>query len=58
LKAAFSDALKRAAIKLGVGRYLYRLPSQWVDYDPTAGRFVKTPQLPAWALPAAKEPSA
>jgi hypothetical protein len=26
LKAPSSDALKRAAIKLGVGRYLYRLP--------------------------------
>ncbi len=26
LKAAFSDALKRAAVKLGIGRYLYRLP--------------------------------
>ncbi len=33
-KAAFSDALKRVAVKLGVGRYLYRLGSQWVDYDP------------------------
>lgn len=34
LKAAFSDALKRAAVKFGVGRYLYRLEKQWVDYDP------------------------
>src|SRR4051812_131940 len=25
-KAAYSDALKRAAVKFGVGRYLYRLP--------------------------------
>ena len=33
MKAAFSDALKRTAVKFGVGRYLYRLPSQWVDYD-------------------------
>jgi len=33
LKAAFSDALKRAAVKFGVGRYLYSLPSQWVDLD-------------------------
>lgn len=55
LKAAFSDALKRAAIKLGVGRYLYRLPRQWVDYDPQSKQFVKTPTLPAWALPAAKQ---
>ncbi|HEY7309660.1 MAG TPA: Rad52/Rad22 family DNA repair protein [Gemmataceae bacterium] len=55
LKAAFSDALKRAAVKLGVGRYLYRLPRQWLDYDPQARRFTRSPQLPAWALPAAKQ---
>jgi hypothetical protein len=55
LKAAVSDALKRAAVKIGVGRYLYRLPSQWVDYDPQKKQFVKTPTLPAWALPAAKQ---
>ncbi len=51
LKAAFSDALKRAAIKLGIGRYLYRLPRLWVDYDPQKREFVKPPLLPAWALP-------
>lgn len=50
-KAAFSDALKRAAVKFGVGRYLYRLPLQWVDYDPKARKFVKVPTLPPWALP-------
>ncbi len=55
LKAAFSDALKRAAIKLGIGRYLYRLPRQWVDYDPQTRQFVKPPTLPAWALPAVKQ---
>lgn len=33
LKAAFSDALKRAAVKFGVGRYLYSLPSQWVALE-------------------------
>jgi hypothetical protein len=32
-KAAFSDALKRAAVKFGIGRYLYRLPVVWCDYD-------------------------
>ena len=58
LKAAFSDALKRAAVKLGIGRYLYRLPRQWVDYDPQARQLVKTPQLPAWALPPATKQSA
>jgi hypothetical protein len=52
LKAAFSDALKRAAVKFGVGRYLYRLPSQWVDYDPHRKTFVRLPTLPAFALPA------
>src|SRR5574341_1479317 len=42
-KAAFSDALKRAAVKFGVGRYLYRLPGQWVDYDPVKRQFARTP---------------
>src|SRR5215471_2647489 len=46
MKAAFSDALKRAAVKFGIGRYLYRLPSQWVDYDPQKRRFLQTPKLP------------
>ena len=55
VKAAFSDALKRAAIKLGIGRYLYRLPRQWVDYDPQTRQFVKPPTLPPWALPAQKQ---
>lgn len=39
LKAAFSDALKRAAVKFGIGRHLYRVEKQWVDYDPKTGRF-------------------
>jgi hypothetical protein len=51
VKAAFSDALKRAAVKLGVGRYLYRLGGQWVDYDEKAKRFKATPTLPEWAKP-------
>ena len=50
-KAAFSDALKRAAVKFGIGRYLYRLPNQWVDYDAHKRQFTKTPTLPAHALP-------
>ena len=54
LKAAFSDALKRAAVKFGVGRYLYRLPAQWCDYDPMKKQLVGTPQLPAFALPRTK----
>jgi hypothetical protein len=51
LKAAVSDALKRAAIKFGIGRYLYRLPKQWVDYDSQKRQIAQTPQLPVWALP-------
>lgn len=51
-KAAFSDALKRTAVKFGVGRYLYSLPMQWEDYDPVKKHFVNIPRLPDWALPA------
>ena len=54
LKAAFSDALKRAAVKLGVGRYLYRLPRLWVEYDAQRRQFVRPPTLPPWALPSIK----
>src|SRR5262245_28012405 len=56
LKAAFSDALKRAAVKFGIGRYLYRLPNQWVDYDPQKRQFARTPALPAWAQPQQPSP--
>jgi hypothetical protein len=51
-KAAFSDALKRAAVKFGVGRYLYRVPGQWVEWDAPRRRFAKRPALPPWAVPA------
>lgn len=56
LKASFSDALKRAAVKYGIGRYLYRLPHQWVDYDPVKKQIVRLPQLPAFALPKNHQP--
>jgi hypothetical protein len=48
-KAAFSDALKRAAVKFGIGRYLYRLPQIWCDYDSQKKQFVRTPALPGSA---------
>lgn len=57
VKAAFSDALKRAAVKFGIGRYLYRLPLSWVDYDAQKRKFVRLPSLPTWALPK-QEPAA
>jgi hypothetical protein len=56
-KSAYSDALKRAAVKWGIGRYLYRLSKQWVDYDAARKRLTETPDLPAWALPEAEKRS-
>ena len=32
-KSAVSDAMKRAAVQWGVGRYLYELPTVWVSLD-------------------------
>lgn len=39
-KGALSDAFKRAAVRWGIGRYLYGLPSPWVEVEPM-GRSVK-----------------
>lgn len=58
LKAAFSDALKRAGVKWGIGRYLYDLPHQWCDYDPQKRQFVSPPRLPDWAIPKAQPKAA
>jgi hypothetical protein len=57
-KAAFSDSLKRAAVLFGIGRYLYRLPQQWVGFDPQKKRLTETPRLPEWALPKGVAPGA
>lgn len=56
MKAAFSDALKRAAVKFGIGRYLYRAPAQWVDYDPQKKQFTQKPRVPG--APAARKTAA
>lgn len=32
-KGAFSDAFKRAAVRWGIGRYLYDIKSPWVDIE-------------------------
>lgn len=32
-KGALSDALKRCAVKWGIGRYLYDMPTPWVDCE-------------------------
>ena len=33
VKGAFSDAFKRAAVRWGIGRYLYDLDAPWVDIE-------------------------
>ena len=33
LKGAYSDALKRAAVKFGIGRFLYGYEIRWIPYD-------------------------
>ncbi|MGB1304038.1 Rad52/Rad22 family DNA repair protein [Pseudoalteromonas marina] len=49
-KGAISDAFKRAAVKFGVGRYLYYLDSFYYPID-NYGNFTSAPNLPKWALP-------
>ncbi len=67
LKGAFSDSLKRAGVKYGIGRYLYDLPEHWVEIQSERPRdaalpvhyissdnvtgWWEEPQLPEWALP-------
>jgi hypothetical protein len=66
VKGGYSDAMKRAAVQWGIGRYLYCLDFQVVDVVPDRPktRFVRVddqkrgvkgyaviPDLPAWALP-------
>lgn len=60
IKGAYSDSLKRAAVKWGIGRYLYRLPLVWVPIEAkgqiyvsskSARGYANPPALPEWALP-------
>lgn len=65
VKGAYSDALKRAAVHWGIGRYLYNLEVRWHSIKPkgdiyisSKGRFlgyVDTPALPYQALPKAPQ---
>ncbi|HXH10349.1 MAG TPA: Rad52/Rad22 family DNA repair protein [Alphaproteobacteria bacterium] len=62
LKAAYSDALKRAAVQLGIGRYLYRLEfeQEWLPLD-QYGKFRTPPRLKTGArsvLPTVRQPPA
>jgi hypothetical protein len=51
IKGTASDGLKRAAVLWGIGRYLYSLPKQWVDWDEQKRQFKQQPTLPEWAVP-------
>lgn len=53
IKGGVSDSFKRAAVKWGVGRYLYDLPTIWEPIEARGKSHVlkSTPKLPAWALP-------
>lgn len=48
---AEAQAFKRACVKFGLGRYLYDIPVQWVDYDSERSKLLETPTLPARFTP-------
>lgn len=51
MKGAHSDALKRAAVKFGIGSYLYDLKNLKGGYA-ERGVVLESPELPDWAIPA------
>jgi hypothetical protein len=48
---AEAQAFKRACSKFGLGRYLYDLPTFWVDFDEEKNRLKETPEIPNKYLP-------
>lgn len=50
VKGGLSSSMRRAAVQWGIGRYLYRLPQQWVPVD-ERGRFVQPPRIDPQYLP-------
>ncbi len=53
-KGGISNAMKRAAVQWGIGRYLYKLPTMWVPIEQFGKSYRlkgKPPELPNWALP-------
>lgn len=63
-KGDFSNALKRAAVQWGIGRYLYNLDEGWATVHADGSYFARLPKdkggdafrwdppaLPGWALP-------
>lgn len=47
--AAYAQGFKRACSDFGLGRYLYRLPQTWCDYDEKRRAIIGAPELPGWA---------
>ncbi len=50
IKGGLSNAMRRAAVQWGIGRYLYDLPQQWVPVDDYK-QFKVTPRIPDRFLP-------
>lgn len=51
LKGAYSDSLKRAAVKFGVGEYFYRMGTQFAKFD-AFNKVTEAPRrLPDFAIP-------
>lgn len=49
-KGALSDAFKRAAVRFGIGRYLYDIPATWVEVEPAGKSYrIKDSELPKLA---------
>lgn len=47
IKGGLSDAFKRSAVQWGIGRYLYRVGSVWVNVEQRGkGHYIKDDQLP------------
>ena len=60
IKGGMSSAMKRTAVQLGIGRYLYNLEATFVDLKARGQNYHKSrsgpkywdaPKLPGWALP-------
>ena len=57
-KGALSDAFKRAAVRWGVGRYLYDLAAKWVEIEPAGNSFrIKESEMAKLAGVAPKAPA-
>ena len=57
VKGGLSNAMRRAAVQWGIGRYLYDIPSQWVPIDEW-GKFTQAPRLPREFVPASARAAA